>query len=832
MNPVETLVTALREQGHNPKPVGDHWQSHCPAHNDTNPSLSVKAGDKGGVVWHCLAGCEPAAVIRALGLEYRDLMPERANGAPKTKARARATKPDAQGNSLGALTPPNGVSPQAWQAIGAVPEGDQWAIPERNAEGETIGTAYRKADGAKTFKTGGKRGLIYPHPLTDDAGASWDAPLFVCEGASDTAALLTIGLDAVGVPMAGHCGPMLAALVAGRFVCIVADADKSGRSGAEKVAKALAPKCEGLKIIEPPNGAKDARDAVVAGATRAAFLQALASAALCSESNQSDRAKAPAEKAASDPPQAEQLVQLGQDLFRLGQCPKRQPFAVMNGGANVAIWLGGTGGPMRDTLAMAYRQRFGRVMNGSAYADALATLRGEAMNAPTEAAFIRIGPHGGGVVLDLGTVNGAAVVVDASGWRIVDRSPILFQRTALTGELPAPSRGGRLESLRKLLNVSEETWPILLGWIIAAMIPEIPHPILMLGGSQGTGKTTAARFIFGLFDPSDAPTRSQPRDPEAWAISVANCWGAVIDNVSSIPDWWSDALCKAVTGDGWIRRTLHTDGAVSVLSFRRVIALTSIDAGALRGDLGERLVLVDLEPIAPESRRAERELDAAYKAARPAILGAMLDLLAGVLARLDTVQLPTLPRMADFAKVLAAVDATLGTQSLTIYANQEKRIAAEVLDADPVGESLVVFMAGHREWRGTAGELSEAIKPKDAGREWPKTAKGLGSRVRRLTPALAASGIRVIPPPPNDRRRVFRLQSTAQTAQPPKMGHGDSVTAGNAGAIAPTATPNGPSNRPPDATASEANTGDSGPSGDSGDWSRPSTDTGDNWGES
>jgi len=524
------------------------------------------------------------------------------------------------------------------------------------------------------------------------------------------------------------------------------------------------------------------------------------------------------------PAQSEQLVRLTMELCRLGQTPKREPFAVMNTGPNVAGMLRGSGGSLRDVLACQYRRQYRRVPSATAYSDALAALRGLAMEAPAESTYIRVGPHGDGVVLDLGTVDGAAVVVDASGWRIVDRSPILFQRTALTGVLPKPERGGRLDALRDLLNVTDETWPILLGWMVAATIPEMPHPILMLGGLQGTGKTTAARYICGMFDPSDAPTRSQPRDPESWAMSVANGWATVIDNISSIPEWWSDALCKVVTGDGWVRRTLYTDGDVSVMSFRRVVVLTSIDAGALRGDLGERLVLVDLEPIAPDRRRTEKALDKAYHAARPAILGALLDLLAGVLSRLDSVSVPKLPRMADFARVLAAVDETLGTESLALYADQGRRIAGEVLDADPFGEAIAAWARLQGEWSGTAGDMLKAVRPEDAGREWPRSARGVSARLKRLAPALAAQGIRVTPPAPTDSKRVYLLQTTAQTAQPPKNGpvateNGDSMRA-----VGSTLSPNRPANRPEEYALGATENGDSGRLGGSGGCSHESTD--------
>lgn len=523
----------------------------------------------------------------------------------------------------------------------------------------------------------------------------------------------------------------------------------------------------------------------------------------------SDEAKAPA--------QAEQAVRLALELCQLAQTPKREPIAVVKGGANVAVWLNGSGGPLRDILASEYRRRHGRVMSATAFADALATLRGEAMNAETQSIHLRVAPFGDGVVLDLGTAKGSAVIVEPTGWRVVDRSPVVFQRTALTGELPTPVRGGRIEALRELLNVTDETWPILLGWMVAALIPDMPHPILMLGGQQGAGKSTAARFICGIFDPSDAPTRSQPRDPEAWAMSVANGWATVIDNISSIPAWWSDAMCKAVTGDGWVRRTLYTNGDVSVLSFRRVIALTSIDAGALRGDLGERLVLVDLEQIAPVSRRTERELEKAYQAARPAIMGALLDLLAGVLARLESIALPMLPRMADFARVLAAMDATIGTNSLSLYADQGKRIAADVLDADPVGEAIVAWARKQGDWSGSAKSLLNSIRPETAGREWPKSGRGLAAQLKRLTPALEVQSVQVTAPNRNDRTRTYRLRAIAQIAQSPEK----PLLAPESGtperAISTGITVNGPLNRPTEVVTDDAVEADSGRSGDLGD---------------
>lgn len=179
------------------------------------------------------------------------------------------------------LTPPPGVPAWAWAKV-ARADRARWAIPERDATGEVIGTAYRDGGGGKTFAPGGRRGLIVAWPLDPYAGSSAADPVFVMEGASDAAALLGLGLDAVGVPMAGYCGAMLAELLAGRHVVLVVDADDAGRRGGQKIARALVHRCASVRVIEPPGEAKDAREAVIAGADRAAFL-ALAVAATAIE---------------------------------------------------------------------------------------------------------------------------------------------------------------------------------------------------------------------------------------------------------------------------------------------------------------------------------------------------------------------------------------------------------------------------------------------------------------------------------------------------------------------------------------------------------------------
>jgi hypothetical protein len=355
---------------------------------------------------------------------------------------------------------------------------------------------------------------------------------------------------------------------------------------------------------------------------------------------------------------------------------------------------------------------------------------------------------------------------------VVDRSPVLFERTELVGELPIPVEGGDIAELRGLLNIGADDFDVLVGWMVASMISDIPHPILMLGGGQGTGKTTAARMIVGVLDASDAPTRTQPRDPESYALSVAGSWATVFDNVSTIPEWQSDALCKTVTGDAFTKRKLYADRELSVVSFRRVLAITTIDAGALRGDLADRVVLVELDKIDKSRRRGEGEIKASFEELRPRIFGAFCSLLARVLKNLPHVMLKELPRMADFAKVLDALDMDLGTERLATYLGQGERLADDVVEGDAVGTAIRGFMESRTGWSGTMKELLEAITPEDPPRDFPKSPRKLASRVKRLSPALEEIGVFVHAPGKTDKTRTWGI-FTAQTAQPPENPTGD-----------------------------------------------------------
>jgi len=112
-----------------------------------------------------------------------------------------------------------------------------FCIPEVDHTGQLKGLQYRhETSGKKWCERGSKRGLYIPDDLTSGA-------LLVCEGFSDTAAALDMGFSAIGRNNCSDHSPDLIMFLKQRSnndkIVVVADSDKQGFNGAEKLADEL-----------------------------------------------------------------------------------------------------------------------------------------------------------------------------------------------------------------------------------------------------------------------------------------------------------------------------------------------------------------------------------------------------------------------------------------------------------------------------------------------------------------------------------------------------------------------------------------------------------------
>ena len=432
--------------------------------------------------------------------------------------------------------------------------------------------------------------------------------------------------------------------------------------------------------------------------------------------DQYDTEDEPEEAEARRPTQVELLAKCanGAELFHT---PAEDAYATITLGVHRETHLIKSKG-IRRWLVHGYFDRYARPPGRQALQDVLGLLEARAhFNGPEREVHVRVAEHDGSIYVDLANEHWEAVEITVEGWRVIssESTPVRFRRPRGMSPLPAPSHGGRIDDLRKFINLAEEDvagWRLLVAWLAQAFRPTGPYPVLILQGEQGSAKSTAERLLRALSDPSTAPLRTTPRNERDLIIAATNSWCVAFDNISTLPPWCSDALCRLSTGGGFSARELYTDAEEVLFDATRPVILNGITDVATRPDLLDRALVVTLPPIAEEERKPETLLWREFEEDRPAILGVLFDAVSVALRTVRHVRLERLPRMADFAVWATAAECALGWSSgafMEAYAGNRKEAAENALDADSVAVAVRTFMLDRDEWAGTAGELWKAL---------------------------------------------------------------------------------------------------------------------------
>jgi len=383
-----------------------------------------------------------------------------------------------------------------------------------------------------------------------------------------------------------------------------------------------------------------------------------------------------------------------------------------------------------------------------------------------EEVHIRVAPGGDGVVyIDLGDEDWRSVRIDRDGWRVVgsDETPVKFVRMNGMLPLPEPKRGGDAGQLRALLNLpegeeGEKNWRLLLAWMSHAMLPfdsSGPYTMLVLLGPQGSAKTTAGTVIRNLIDPYEPASTGKPRDEHNVFIDAGSSWVMFLNNLSEVPGWLSDTLCRLTEGGGFKTRTLYENRNQELFKGARPVILTGISDVVTKGDLLDRSVIVNLERISDSNRRRERNIYEDARDARPEILGFLFSAMSAGLARVGDVQVEKSPRMADFNLWGIASEAALGGHEGSFsaaYTGARGDATQTALAAEQIAATLYRFAGSfkqERPWVGTTTELLAELNDRESdeslkrSRAWPKDASNLGRRLKGLAPSLAEVGVYV-----------------------------------------------------------------------------------------
>lgn len=395
--------------------------------------------------------------------------------------------------------------------------------------------------------------------------------------------------------------------------------------------------------------------------------------------------------------------------------------------------------------------------NNQAIAEAIDTLDGKAVfQGQRFKCNVRIGHLDGDIFLDLGNKHWQVIHINRHKWSVYDydQVPVKFVRPKALLPLEMPIGNGELSDLRKLINVSDNDWVLVVAFLLSCFQPKGAYPILFVHGEQGSAKSTACRLIRQLIDDNISPVRAKARDEDALLIAAKNGAVVALDNLSFIDDSLSDSLCRLTTGAGLSKRSLYTDSDETILNVKRPILINGIPELASRGDLLSRSLILHLPSIDDDHRKTESQINEQFEKLRSSCLGGLLNAVVSALENQDQIRPDKLPRLADFFSWVVAGAEAAGLekgQFESVYRKRLKATNRQAIDNSLIGSAIAEFANRLTEaWTGTTmtllQELGNQQDPEmrhqlQRERSWPKTPRALGGQLRRLSPDLRRLGI-------------------------------------------------------------------------------------------
>lgn len=248
---MQELLTRLRGV----EPYQNGYRACCPAHEDSEPSMSVREGDDGRILVRCYKGCDFPAIAYSMGLTQSFFMPPSEVGVERDASGQPRKKRD-----RGKLVATYDYQDERGELLYQV---ERW---EKLVDGEKVKdfpVRRPKEGGGWTYNLGETQRVLYRLPQL--LAADRDAPILIVEGEKHVDALANLGFVATCNPGGAAAGksrgkwrPKFSEQLAGRRVIILPDNDDPGRGHAENVAESLAGIGVGARVLDLPGlGEKD-----------------------------------------------------------------------------------------------------------------------------------------------------------------------------------------------------------------------------------------------------------------------------------------------------------------------------------------------------------------------------------------------------------------------------------------------------------------------------------------------------------------------------------------------------------------------------------------------
>lgn len=369
--------------------------------------------------------------------------------------------------------------------------------------------------------------------------------------------------------------------------------------------------------------------------------------------------------------------------------------------------------------------------------------------------FQRIGMCNGYIYYDLSNDKGEILQISTDNIKVLRKeSNFAFLRTSHMREQVLPNLEADIDCiyrLKKYINVTGDNLKLLLIYVASLFIPDIPHPILVLTGSQGSAKSTLTRIIKRIVDPSGIGVATLPKSKREMSIHLSQEFLGCFDNTSGFSREIADLLCCVCTGAVMYSRQLYTDDELKIFSLKRSVILNGIMWSNPQSDLNDRVININLQRISTDKRRTEEELWNEFAEDLPYILGGIFKVLSTALSIKDSIKPKNLPRLADFGSWGCAIAEAMniGTDTfLEIFERNRKNIIREATLSNPVACALINYMKnrqgveeGVEQFYNILTSYAKNRNNNQAVPEWANSPSAFTRKLNELKIDLEAEGI-------------------------------------------------------------------------------------------
>ena len=341
---------------------------------------------------------------------------------------------------------------------------------------------------------------------------------------------------------------------------------------------------------------------------------------------------------------------------------------------------------------------------------------------PEDSAEPRVAAGRNSIIFNLGNAAGDTIELMPGGWKIAGNPARAASRACTIAALPYPDEPSSLpvnfHPFRSLLNLSgQDDWDRCLCWLLAALRPEGPYPILVVTGPKASGKTTAALLLRSLIDPAQFPLIPLTSNERHIGLLAQFHWVLAFDGVKSVASHLSSGLQAAN---------------------RPVILVVPEEANWTPGpELVNRVLTITTRPLPEAKLQKSDAIWWDFKTVRPKALSALLTAVCVALGNYKG------PSFSNLAAWLNAAEPAVKLSAPEIRAILTPGKSKAAPDSN-LAETITALMTVESTWTGTATKLLKALHAIDpSSTDWPKTPQAISDRLNQSVAKLRQQGIQM-----------------------------------------------------------------------------------------